>query len=78
MKLPKIEIQPFDGQSDLWSEIYNNFQCVIYQNSSLSDIQKMNDTKTLLRGSALFVISGFKLSSENYNAALSLSKECSF
>ena len=35
----------------------------------------MTYLKSLLRGSVLSIISGFKLSNENYNAALNLSKE---
>ena len=35
----------------------------------------MTYLKNLLRGSVLSIISGFKLSNENYNAALNLSKE---
>ena len=35
----------------------------------------MTYLKSLLRGSVLSIISSFKLSNENYNAALNLSKE---
>ena len=35
----------------------------------MSDIQKMTYLKSPLRGSALSMISGLKLSNENYNAA---------
>lgn len=55
MKLHDIEMQPFNGQSDSWSEFYDNFQCAVHQNCSFSDIQKMaywNYLKSLLRGSA--------------------------
>ena len=38
--LREVEITPFDGKSDLWSEFYDNFQCAIYQTSLLNDIQK--------------------------------------
>ena len=69
MKLPKIDIQPFDWQSDLCSELYNNFQCAVHQSLLLSDIQSPPI------GSALSMISAFKLSNENYNAALNLLKE---
>ena len=41
LKLPKIEIQPFDGQCDLWSGFYDNFQWAVHQNFWLSDIQKL-------------------------------------
>ena len=75
MKLPKSERQPFSRQSDIWSEFNDNFQCALYQNSSLSDIQKMTSLKSLLRRSALSMISSFQLSSEKYNAALKLLKE---
>ena len=68
--MPNIEIQPFNVQSNSWSEFYNNVECAVHQNSSLSDIQKNTYLKSLLRGSVLSIISGFKLSNENYNAAL--------
>ena len=75
INLPKLEIKPFDGQSDLWSEFYDNFECTIHQNNSLSNVQKMSYLKSFLRGSALAVISNFKLTNENYNTALDLLKE---
>ena len=75
MKLPKIDIQPFDWQSDLRSEFYNNFQCAVHQSLLLSDIQKVAYLKSLPIGYALSMISAFKLSNENYNAALNLLKE---
>ena len=70
MKLLKIEIQSFDGQLDLWSEFYENFQYAIYQNSSLSDIQNTTYLKSLLRGSVSSTIPRFKSSNENYSVPL--------
>ena len=76
MKLLKIEIQSFDGQLDLWSEFYENFQYAIYQNSSLSDIQNTTYLKSLLRGSVSSTIPRFKSSNENYSVPLNSLKEC--
>ena len=57
MKLLRIESQPFDG---------------IDLNPSLSNIQKMTYLKSLLLGSALSMISDFKLFNENYTSASNL------
>ena len=48
MKLTKVEIQPFDGKSDLWSELYDHFQCAIHQTSSLSVTKKLRIWKAFM------------------------------
>ena len=56
MKLTKVEIQPFDAKSDLWSELYDHFQCAIHQTSSLSDYKKITYLKSLHGYSAFSMI----------------------
>ena len=74
VKLPKLEIKPFDGQPKNWHEFWGSFNCTIHQ-SDISNVQKMTYLKNLVIGSAAATIAGFKLSNENYTQAVTLLHE---
>ena len=61
---------------------FDNFKCAIDQNPFLGNVQKMIYLKGLQRGSALSMISCFKLSNENGTSVLNLLRNvftiCSF
>ena len=74
-KLPKLEISKFDGDFLQWQTFYDSFKAAIHDKKNLSDVDKFNYLRSLLRGSALRVIEGFTLTNENYTKALSLLEE---
>ena len=74
VKLPKLEIKPFDGQPENWHEFWDSFNCTIHQ-SDISNVQKMTYLKNVVIGSAAATIAGFKLSNENYTQAVTLLHE---
>ncbi|GBM85632.1 hypothetical protein AVEN_174027-1, partial [Araneus ventricosus] len=75
VKLPKLAISKFYGQSSLWLSFWNSFESAIHENDSLSEVSKFNYLKAHLGGSALNTIEGFALTPENYEIAIKLLKE---
>ncbi|GBO44059.1 hypothetical protein AVEN_257492-1 [Araneus ventricosus] len=75
IKLPKLSISKFYGQSSLWLSFWNSFEPAIHENDSLSEVSKFNYLKAHLGGSALSTIEGFALTPENYEIAIKLLKE---
>ena len=69
VKLPKLEIKPFDGQLENWHEFWDSFNCTIHQ-SDICNVQKMTYLKNLVIGSAAATIAGFKLSNETQAVTL--------
>lgn len=75
VKLPRININYFNGDCSEWLDFYNSFEIAIHKNESLSKIEKFTYLKSYLRGTALTAISGFALTSENYDSSIQLLKE---
>ncbi|GBO30226.1 hypothetical protein AVEN_182015-1, partial [Araneus ventricosus] len=75
IKLPKLSISKFYGQSSLWLSFWNSCESAIHENDSLSEVSKFNYLKAHLGGSALSTIEGFALTPENYEIAIKLLKE---
>ena len=75
IRLPKLNLKPFDGQPENWHEFWDTFTHAVHENESISDVQKMTYLKNLVSGTAAQTIAGFKISSVNYAQALQLLKE---
>ena len=74
--LPKLEIEKFDGDVINWSSFWDHFSPAIHENDSLSEINKFTYLKSFLCDSAKLTISGLSLSSESYQEAIDLLKQC--
>ena len=74
MKLPKLTIQPFNGDLTLWTTFWDSYDSAIHQNASLTNIDKFNYLRSLLRGSAREALSGLTLSEANYTEAIAILK----
>ncbi|GFY39991.1 integrase catalytic domain-containing protein [Trichonephila inaurata madagascariensis] len=72
VKLPRININTFNGESSEWLDFYNSFEIAIHKNDTLSKIEKFTYLKSYLRGAASTAISGFALTNENYDSAIQL------
>ncbi|GFY45804.1 integrase catalytic domain-containing protein [Trichonephila inaurata madagascariensis] len=72
VKLPRIHINTFNGESSEWLDFYNSFEIAIHKNDTLSKIEKFTYLKSYLRGAASTAISGFALTNENYDSAIQL------
>ena len=71
-KMPKLNINVFDGEIESWEQFYENFKENVH-NKELPDTQKFSYLQSYLQGEALEVIKGFPLAS--YQEAWNLLKE---
>jgi hypothetical protein len=62
LRLPQIEFVTFDGAFDKWLSFYNQFNSMVYLNSSLTNIQKLYKFKNCLKGKAEQIIYSLELS----------------
>ena len=74
VKLPKLSIGKFYGDSSLWLEFWGQFSNAVDQNPNLTPIDKFSYLKSLLGGNASSVVAGFSLSEETYKEAVDLLK----
>ena len=72
VKLPTLELKPFDGNIINWKPFWDQFDVSIHSNDSISKIQKFNYLITFLSDSAKSCISGLTLTSENYDEAIKI------
>ena len=70
VRLPKISLQPFDGELTSWTPFWDAFKAAIHDNDSLTDIDKFNYLRGLLQRTALKAISGIPLTSANHRQAV--------
>ena len=73
-KLPKLEVRKFGGRLQEWQEFWDSFDSAVNQNEGLADVDKFAYLKSLLIEPARSAISGFALTSANYNEAIDLLK----
>jgi len=66
VRLPKLMIQPFDGNVTLWTSFWDSYDSAIHQNTGLNGVDKFNYLRSLLKGSARDAISGLMLTEGNY------------
>ena len=74
-KLPKINLQLFNGDIIKFTSFWETFESIVHNNEYLSDIHKSNYLKTLLEGPAAKAIQGLPMVEANYESAVELLKE---
>ena len=72
VQLPRLTIQPFDGNVTHWTSFWDSFDSAIHQNTGLNEVDKFNYLRSLLRGSARDTISGLMLTEANYAEAITI------
>ena len=75
IKLPKLELQKFNGDVLKWQEFWDSFDASIHRNPNLQPVDKFNYLKVELEGAASAVISGLELTNSNYEVAINLLQE---
>ena len=75
VNLPKLQLPVFDGNIQQWQEFWDSFSSAIHEQQTLPAVSKFNYLKSVLKGSALSVIAGIPLTSENYTVAVKLLQE---
>ena len=72
VKLPKLEMKPFDRNFLNWQPDWVRFQSSIDSNSSISPVNKCTYFQSFLSPYASECISGLATTSENYDEAVEL------
>lgn len=72
MRLPKLQIDKFNGDVSSWQEFWSQYETAIHNNSALCKKEKFTYLKTYLTGTAAKSVAGLTLSDSNYDAAIDL------
>ena len=75
IKLPKLTIPPFEGDITKWTPFWDSYDSAIHRNSSLTEIDKFNYLRSLLRGTARESVAGLMLTAVNYDEAIAILKK---
>ena len=75
VKLPKLELKRFGGNTLEWHQFWDVFDSLIHSSLELSDVDKFSYLRNILYGPAATVISGLSLTEVNYEAAVLSLKE---
>ena len=75
IKLPKLTIPPFEGDITKWTPFRDLYDSAIHRNSSLTEIDKFNYLRSLLRGTARESVAGLMLTAVNYDEAIAILKK---
>ena len=71
IKLPKLELQKFNGNILKWQEFWDSFEASIHKNPNLQPVDKFNYLRAQLEGDA----SGLELTNTYYEVAVNLLQE---
>ncbi|MCP4456771.1 MAG: DUF1759 domain-containing protein, partial [Cytophagales bacterium] len=74
VRLPQLQISPFDGNILKFPEFYEAFENSIHK-SNLAPVLKFTHLRTLLKGRALEAIEGISITNDNYELALRILQE---
>lgn len=69
LRLPKLEITPFDGTYDHWQNFHDMFTATVHENTSLSPAMKLQHLKSVVQGEAADLLSAIRITDANYNIA---------
>ena len=72
VRLPKLEINKFNGNILEWPSFWDQFSSAIHKKENISNIDKFTYLKSFLCDSANHTISGLMLTLENYCQAIEL------
>ena len=72
VRLPKLTIQPFNGEPTNWLTFWDSYKTAVDDNLSLTEVEKFSYLRSLLIGPALEAISGLALSTANYKQAVDI------
>lgn len=75
VQLPRISLQPFNGNYTEWQSFHDLFLALVHNNESLQDVQKLHYLKGSLIGEAEVLLRQFSITAENYTEAWSVLKK---
>jgi len=74
-RLPKLNLPTFSGNPLRWFTFWDSFEAAVHSNTSLGGVQKFTYLKAQLVGDALRAVTGFPLTNNNYQQAVTLLRE---
>ena len=74
VRLPRLEINKFDGDIAAWPEFWEQFEASVHNNVGLSKSAKFSYLKSYLTGRALITITGLTTGRASYEDAIDLLK----
>lgn len=69
VRLPRLSLPSFAGDYSEWTTFFDLFKCTVDQNISLTNAQKLQYLKSVLKGEALQLIQNFSITDDNYGNA---------
>ena len=66
VKLPKLSLPQFNGESMKWPTFWDSYEFAIHTNGELTNADKLNYLGSLMECMALDAIAGLTLSAANY------------
>lgn len=75
VRLPKISIEPFQGNYEAWPSFIDLFTSTVHENNSLSKAQKFQILKGLLKGGPADCVRDLLVTDVNYDSALKKLKD---
>ena len=69
VRLPKINLPIFNGDTTRFQSFWQSFKWSIDENTTISEVHKMNYLMSLLEGPAYKALQGFDVTDENYDHA---------
>ena len=73
-KIPKLNLPKYSGDPKKFHEWWDQYE-VIYNNSTISPVNKFRHLKTLLEGQALTVIAGIQMTGANYENVIEILRD---
>uniref|UniRef100_A0A8D8TTW8 CCHC-type domain-containing protein n=1 Tax=Cacopsylla melanoneura TaxID=428564 RepID=A0A8D8TTW8_9HEMI len=75
VNLPELSLPSFSGTITEWLSFSDTFQCLVGQNTSLTDVQRFQYLRSCLQGNALAEIVNLPTTSQNYKLAWNVLKD---
>ncbi|KAL1419404.1 hypothetical protein MTO96_005139 [Rhipicephalus appendiculatus] len=75
LKLPKLELQKFNGDRLGWQPFWERFRQAVHENCALSNIERFLYPHAVLTGKAAAAVSDIQASEQNYDCTIKTLKE---
>lgn len=66
IRLPRLSLPSFSGDYSEWTTFFDLFKCTVDQNMTLTNAQRLQYLKSVLKGEALNLIQHFSITNDNY------------
>ncbi|XP_077553627.1 uncharacterized protein LOC144168541 [Haemaphysalis longicornis] len=74
LKLPKLRLEPFNGELSAWGAFWECFQKTVHDNKELSKAEKFQYLRSLLTGTSMTAVRGLQATEACYEDAVEILK----